>query len=248
MKNTKSFIFLINLNTKRIFRDYKYVLLIILLPMFFYIIYSEIFPKNAAVNGISWKEYSLISLICFGIMGNAINLLGTKVASEKNDNWYDYLKVSVINSNAYMVSYLFSYFLISLIFSISMILLGYFYNGINIELHKIIEIVLFLNVFSFAFLLLALIIGQLGSAAQPIGTIVYLMLSFLGGLWMPIAAMPKHMQNFAEILPSYRYGHIGWSILSKGHIYIEDVLYLIGYSIIFYIIFLLLSKINFKKR
>ncbi|MFO3720434.1 hypothetical protein [Staphylococcus felis] len=113
-----------------------------------------------------------------------------------------------------MVSYLFSYFFISLIFSISMILLGYFYNGINIELHKIIEIVLLLNVFSFVFLLLALIIGQLGSAAQPIGTILYLMLSFLGGLWMP-----KHMQNFAEILPSYRYGNIGWSILSKGHIY-----------------------------
>ncbi|MFQ3727186.1 ABC transporter permease [Staphylococcus equorum] len=248
MQNTKSFIFLTKLNTKRIFRDFKYVLLIILLPMFFYIIYSEVFPKNAAVNGITWKEYSLISLICFGIMGNAINLLGTKVASEKKDNWYDYLKISVINSNAYMVSYLFSYFLISLIFSVAMVLLGYFYNDVNIALYKLIEIILLLNILSFVFLLLALIIGQLGSAAQPIGTILYLLLSFLGGLWMPVAAMPKHMQHFAELLPSYRYGHIGWSILSKGHVYFADILYLIGYSILFFIIFLTLSRINFKKK
>ncbi|HCT0452581.1 TPA: ABC transporter permease [Staphylococcus pseudintermedius] len=248
MKKAKSFLYLTQLNTRRIFRDFKYVLLIIALPMFFYVIYSEIFPQNAAVNGISWKEYSLISLICFGIMGNAINLLGTKVANEKNDNWYAYLKVSVINPNAYMMSYLFSYFLISFIFSVAMILLGYFYNDIHIAFYKLVEIVILLSVFSFAFLFLALIIGQLGSAAQPIGTIVYLLLSFLGGLWIPIDAMPKHMQAFAEILPSYRYGHIGWSILSEGRIHIEDVLYLIGYAILFFIIFLVLSKVNGKNK
>lgn len=59
-----------------------------------------------------------------------------------------------------------------------MILLGYFYNDIHIAFYKLVEIVILLNVFSFAFLFLALIIGQLGSAAQPIGTIVYLLLSF----------------------------------------------------------------------
>ncbi|MDA3101437.1 ABC transporter permease, partial [Staphylococcus pseudintermedius] len=60
--------------------------------------------------------------------------------------------------------------------------------------------------------------------------------------------MPKHIQAFSEKLPSYRYGHIGWSILSEGCIHIEDVLYLIGYAILFFIIFLVLSKVNGKNK
>ncbi|PXA00583.1 ABC transporter permease, partial [Staphylococcus pseudintermedius] len=39
MKKAKSFLYLTQLNTRRIFRDFKYVLLIIALPMFFYVIY-----------------------------------------------------------------------------------------------------------------------------------------------------------------------------------------------------------------
>ena len=75
--------FLIWLDIKMVFRDTKYVLFIIALPVIFYIIYTAIFPKNANVNDVPWSEYCLISMIAFGIMGNAINLLGTKIADER---------------------------------------------------------------------------------------------------------------------------------------------------------------------
>ncbi|MEM5614969.1 ABC transporter permease [Staphylococcus pseudintermedius] len=208
MKKAKSFLYLTQLNTRRIFRDFKYVLLIIALPMFFYVIYSEIFPQNAAVNGISWKEYSLISLICFGIMGNAINLLGTKVANEKNDNWYAYLKVSVINPNAYMMSYLFSYFLISFIFSVAMILLGYFYNDIHIAFYKLVEIVILLNVFSFAFLFLALIIGQSRFSRAADRYHCLFAFVFLGGYGF----LSMRCRNICKLLLRY-YLHIDTGIL-----------------------------------
>ena len=52
---------------------------------FLYYIYSD-FPENANVNGVPWSEYCLISMIAFGIMGNAINLLGTKIADERKKN------------------------------------------------------------------------------------------------------------------------------------------------------------------
>ncbi|ARJ52022.1 ABC transporter permease [Staphylococcus lutrae] len=242
MIKSKQLLFLIQLNVKRNFRDFKYVCLIILLPTIFYIIYSEIFPKNANIDGTSWVEYSLISLISFGIMGNAINLLGTRVASEKKDNWYNYLKVSPIKTSYYLISHLFTYLLISILFTILMFVIAYFWNGVHIELTKVFYVTLALNIGSFVFLFLALIIGQLGSIAQSVGTIVYLILSFLGGLWMPVAAMPSNMQGFAKTLPSYNYAKLGWDIVAGNQISWASVLTLIIYSFVFLVVFLYLSK------
>lgn len=57
MNQVSSLFFLIWLDIKRVFRDTKYVLFIIALPVIFYIIYTAIFPENANVNGVSWSEY-----------------------------------------------------------------------------------------------------------------------------------------------------------------------------------------------
>lgn len=51
MNQVSSLFFLIWLDIKRVFRDTKYVLFIIALPVIFYIIYTTIFPENANVNG-----------------------------------------------------------------------------------------------------------------------------------------------------------------------------------------------------
>ena len=242
MIDVRNMIFLILLDIKRVFRDIKYVFFIIALPILFYIVYTAIFPNNANVTGVPWSEYCLISMISFGIMGNAINLLGTKVADERSKKWYTYIRVSPVNYFYYGLSHIFSYLTISLFFTFLMFVLAFFYKDINLGLVLSLKIGLVLNLASVVFLMLALIIGRLGSLSQPIGTILYLMLSFLGGLWMPVAAMPKFLSHLAVLLPSYNYAKLGWCLLAHKRLAFNSVVNLLAYFVIFTLLYVYLQK------
>lgn len=230
-------IHLIFLDIKRVFRDFKYVFFVIILPILFYILYNELFATNAAVDGVKWSQYSLVSMIAFGIMGNSINLLGTKIADERKGKWYDYLNVSPINSRMYGISHIFSFLIISIIFTCLMFVVGQLCYRVDITFISALKIGFFLNFGSIVFLFMALIIGGLGSLAQPLGTVIYLFLSFLGGLWMPVAAMPTTMQTIAKLLPSYSFAKLGWDVLIGNTIDFLNILLLALYCIIFLAIY-----------
>ena len=181
-------------------------------------------------------------MIAFGIMGNAINLLGTKIADERKKQWYTYLKVSPVNSTYYVISHVFSYLLISVAFTFLMFVVAYLYKGINLGVLEMINIGITLNIGSIVFLIMALLIGRLDSLSQPIGTITYLVLSFLGGLWMPVAAMPKFLSQIATFLPSYNYARLGWGLLENKGIDVKSVAILFIYIICFLAIYILLQR------
>ncbi|HGF7406279.1 TPA: hypothetical protein QFJ79_002462 [Enterococcus faecium] len=106
--NMQAMLYLIYLDIRKAFRDVKYVAFIILLPVLFYLLYTHIFSTKAAVGTISWSEYSLVSMISFGIMGNSINLLGTKIADEKNKIGTCLLKrlLSIQNCMGFLIYFL----------------------------------------------------------------------------------------------------------------------------------------------
>ncbi len=100
---------------RRTLRDIRYIGFIVILPIIFYVMFTAIFAKNAAVNDLAWSKYSLISMLSFGIVGNAINLLGTRIANERQDKWMDFIKVSPISSLYYNVSFVITFLVISLL-------------------------------------------------------------------------------------------------------------------------------------
>jgi ABC-2 type transport system permease protein len=61
------------------------------------------------------------------------------------------------------------------------------------------------------FALIGLLIGQIGSAdsTQPITQLVMLPMALVGGIFIPIDAMPHWLLNIAHVLPSYWMAQIG---------------------------------------
>lgn len=238
----KNLLFLIKLDLIRTFRNLKFVILILFLPLFFYWLYSNIFPQSASVNGIKWNEYSLISLTAFGIMGNTVSLLGTRIADERKNNWFEYIKISPVSEKAYTFSHLTTYFIISFLLSISMFIEAYLLYGIFLGIKKTIFLIFILNISNVIFLCWSLIVGLSGSLSQPIGTISYIIFSFIGGLWFPVAAMPQAIQSFAKYTPGYIFVSPAWQILGNQPIKLSTILLTISYSIIFIAIYGLLRK------
>ena len=51
-----------------------------------------------------------------------------------------------------------------------------------------------------------------GDAAYGAISFLYLVLSALGGLWMPVALLPETLQKLAHALPTNRIADLGWKI------------------------------------
>ncbi|WP_430786474.1 ABC transporter permease [Actinoplanes sp. G11-F43] len=62
----------------------------------------------------------------------------------------------------------------------------------------------------FALLGLALGYGLTPQIAQSVNFLVFLSLSVLGGLLVPVTYFPETLRRLAEVMPTYRYAELGW--------------------------------------
>lgn len=240
--------FLIGIDIKRTFRDMKYIIFIIALPVAFYLLYTKIFDSTAQLNGTSWANYCMVSLAAFGVMGNAITFLGTRFADEKGNKWYDYIKVSPISEVMYNMAKVVSFCILSILIVCLIFLTGHFFQNVSLTSIQWIEIFLLLILGSISFAGLALIIGFFKSAAQPVGTMLYLVLSFMGGLWMPVESMPDIMQKIAKVTPTYNYAKMSWNIIGNEEFPINSLFILLGYTVVFFVIYIILTKRVYRER
>lgn len=243
-----SFLKLIEIDFKRTLRDSRYIIFIILLPSAFYLIYTQIFDSSSQMNGTTWSKYSMVSLAAFGVVGNSITFLGTKLSYEKENKWYSFLKVSAIPEYLYNFSKVITLYVLSSMIIIILFCIGYLFENVRLSLSQWIGIFFVLNLGSIVFASLALIIGCLKTAAQPVGTMIYLILSFIGGLWMPVDAMPDLMQQVAKLTPTYHYAKMAWDILGQKDFHLDNLLFLIVYTAIFLLIYLLVLKFQKEQK
>lgn len=247
MNKFKGLLYMLKIDILRTFRDIKYITFIIALPIILYLLYTQMFNPNIKINGITWSAYSMIALAAFGIIGNAVSFLGVRVQGEHSENWYQFLKVSSIPEFSYNISRSMSYIVLSFIIICLMFIVGAVFKGAILEVSQYILCTIALLIGSLVFISLALIVSCMGSAAQPLGTLLYLVLSFVGGLWLPVDSMPSFMQKIAKWSPSYNYANIVWSNLGGQAFPWGSVLNLIAWMAIFLAIYYFILKVKKNK-
>lgn len=147
-----------------------------------------------------------------------------------------------MNISGYNISKTVSYIVLSFVGVILILLVGFFTQGVRLDFLQICIFFGYLMIGSIVFIALALLISLLGSAAQPLGTLLYLMLSFIGGLWMPIDAMPVFLQHIAKFTPSYNYAKVMWNMIGHQSFPVQSIVILIVWFLIFIIIYVFLTK------
>jgi ABC-2 type transport system permease protein len=83
------------------------------------------------------------------------------------------------------------------------------------------------------FAMLGLVIGYLArpDSIQQVSGMLYLGLSALGGLWVPVEAMPQLMRRIADFTPTYWAGQVARSPLLHGHLDPRSILVLCGWTL-----------------
>ena len=76
----------------------------------------------------------------------------------------------------------------------------------------------------------------------PLANLIYLPLSFAGGLWMPPNILPKIVQDISPYLPTRMYGELIWASVLKQNLEMKYVWGLSAYAAIFLVLALFLFR------
>jgi len=219
----------------RLVRNPFFLLFSVLMPIIFYSIFAMLNGTDSAIDSTTWGAYSLMSMTAFSLIGTAAGQFGIRLAYERKDGLLKLMMLTPLSMSAWVSAKITAHLLVHLL--IIAVMFGYsaIVFGTEMLAEQWVMCGLWLLIGSMPFLALGILLGTIRNtdAATAVSNLVYMGLSILGGLWMPLSTFPSWMQKFGAWLPSHVYANTSWSIVAGATADWQDVLVLLGYGVLF---------------
>jgi ABC-2 type transport system permease protein len=194
----------------RLLRTRSFALSVIGFPVVFYIFFGLIMNRGEHIGSVSVAKYTLAGYTVFGMVGASLFGIGVGLASELAAGWLELKRASPMPPAAYLLAKCCSAMAFGIIIVSILTLLGVTIGHFSISLPEYTRMIglTVVGVVPFACMGMALALLIPFSAAPGITNIIYLPMSFCGGLWIPIMFLPHLLQKFAVLLPTYHLGQL----------------------------------------
>jgi ABC-2 type transport system permease protein len=202
-------------------RTRAYSLSAIGFPVMFYCLFGIIMNRNESMGaGVSVAKYLLGSYAVFGSLGAAIFGIGIGVAMDRSAGWLELKQASPMPPLAYVFSKCVMAVVFSLIIVSALTLLGISFGHVSLTFLEFAHIALLSGAAAIPFSCLGLAMAFLvpPAAAGGIANLIYLPMSFLSGLWMPLRFLPHILQTIAPIFPTYHLAQLMYAALGAPSI------------------------------
>lgn len=208
-------------------------------PLVFYVLFAIVLPGQ-------WRQYDKVEYLLatygvFGIIGPALFTFGLGLATERENGWLEMrrvvpLPISIYFASRIVMSLLFAFLVVALL-SLAGVVLG----GARFDPGTWLLLLAVLLLGTLPFCALGLWIGAVArsQSAVAIVNLVYLPMAVLSGLWMPLFAFPKLMQELAVIWPAWHLSQMALGVVGQ----LEGVRYLLhaGVLVVMSVLFLSLA-------
>ena len=200
----------------RLFRTRAFSLSVIGFPVMFYTLFGLMLNRGQSIDGVSVAKYMLGCYAVFGALGAALFGVGVGLSGELSAGWLELKRASPMPPVAYLLAKCSSAMAFGVIIVTLLTILGITVGHVSITLPEFARMIglTVVGVIPFACMGMALALLVPFSSAPGIANMIYLPMSFCGGLWIPIIMLPKIMQQFAVLLPTY---HLAQLMLGSFH-------------------------------
>ena len=185
----------------------------LLFPWMFYVFFGLIFNRGGMAS--QMPTYLLATYGTFGIIAPALFSFGVGVAIEKSQGWLDIKQASPMPPMAYIWARVVLAMLFALAVVIGLFVLGALFGNVVLLSSQWLSLAVVLVLCSLPFCAIGLTMGlYLKSQVAPaVVNLIYLPMSFLSGLWIPIEIFPDVLQKFALILPPYHVSQLALKVV-----------------------------------
>ncbi len=194
------------LELRRAMRSTRFLIFTIAFPVLMFLLYVSLFGGGDQ----STIGVLMIGMTAFGALTGAL-FAGGRVALERSVGWQRQLRLTPLSGPGYLVAKGITAMMLAIPAVVLVPLVGATVEGVSLDATGWLRVVLGTWLAAIPFALIGLLIGQMGTpeTMQPVMSIVMMVMSLLGGIFIPIDTMPDWLLNVAHVLPSYWLGQIG---------------------------------------
>lgn len=211
-------------------RQYMYVVSTILFPSMFFWFF-------ASPNATSPERAQMLmgSFACFGVLGVVMFQFGVAIAQERPSPWSHYLRTLPLKGVQVLSAQLLAGFFFAILTVCGVLITAHSTATVDLPQDRWLPLLTAVYIGGLPFAGLGLFIGLVCSprSAVPVANLIYLPLSFAGGLWLPPNALPKMIQDISEYLPTRMYGEIVWSVTFNQELKRQNWVGLVIYFVLF---------------
>ena len=232
---------LVILLLKEFLRQPMYFVSTLLFPSMFFWFFGVPNAKDAQSSLLLTASFAT-----FGCLGVVLFQLAVQISHERELSWSTYLRTLPVRPIELLSAKIIASMLIAHLAIAAVFLTASVTTSIDFSSFHFGRLLVTFILGSIPFGLIGITIGYLvkGNAAVPIANMIYLPLSFAGGLWLPPQSLPKIIQDFSVYLPTRLYAELVWAVAFHIEQKMNNVIGLAIYGVVFLIIATLLYRQN----
>ena len=201
----------------RLLRTRAFSLAVIGFPVVFYLFFGLIMNRGEHIGNVSVAKYMLAGYAVFGMVGAALFGIGGGLANELSTGWLELKRASPMPPLAYLLAKCCTAIAFGVIIVCILSLLGVTLGHVQLSLADFARMIGLTIVGCVPFACMGLALGLVVpfNSAPGVTNLLYLPMSFLGGLWVPLSILPTAIQKIAPAFPTYHLGQLMLGIFDR---------------------------------
>ncbi len=197
----------------RLLRTPSFALPTLLFPSLFYLLFGVLLNHSSG-HGPDAAIYLLAGYSAFGVMAPGLFGFGVVVALEREHGLLTLKRALPMPPGAYLFAKMLMAMLFAAVAVGLLMLLAATLGHVRMPAADWIELLITSVLGVLPFCALGLLVGTLtgGQGAPAVVNMIYLPMSFLSGLWIPLQFLPGFLQQIAPLWPAYHLGQIALSV------------------------------------
>jgi len=225
----------------RLLRSPSFSVPVLSFPLMFYVLFAVVLGPPSAHNG-ALARHLLATYSVFGVMAPGLFGLGVTLAMDRERGLLELKRALPMPSGAYLGARVIMTAVFAAIVSVALMLLSATVGAVVLEAAQWFTLFIASVMGVLPFCSLGLFIGTLtkGQAAPAVINLVYLPMSFLSGLLLPMSIMPRFIQQIAPLWPSWHLAQLTLHIVDNddapGLSLAAHVLAVVGEAVVFFVL------------
>ena len=220
----------------RYFRAPAFLLPVTLFPTMFYLLFGVVMNHGSNADT---ARYLLASYAVFGVMSPGLFGFGVSLATERDNGLLTLKRALPMPPGAYLLGKMLMAMLAAGVVTVLLLGLAVGLANVDITLRQAVLLLLTGMFGVLPFCAMGMLVGVLvkGQGAPGVLNLVYLPMSFLSGLWIPLPMLPPLLQRFAPVWPSAHLQPLALAALGKGSSpVLPHLLVLACYGVVFFLL------------
>jgi ABC-2 type transport system permease protein len=225
----------------RLLRSPSFSVPVLSFPLMFYVLFAVVLGPPSAHNG-GLARHLLATYSVFGVMAPGLFGLGVTLALDRERGLLELKRALPMPSGAYLGARVIMTAVFAAIVSVALMLLSATIGQVVLEAAQWCKLFVVSVLGVLPFCSLGLFIGTLtkGQAAPAVINLVYLPMSFLSGLLLPMSIMPPFIVRIAPIWPSWHLAQLTLHVVDNDNSpalsLAAHVLAVIGEAVLFFVL------------